>query len=228
MPTFKRSETMPTPAAAPRESRGRKEGSRLRPEAAYPTPSPERETRPAESRPSKYSYGVEYADDAEYATPDGYRTADSHRKDTHRGEEYRTEERAPSGSRQRMTRSPDTMKDREGERQRSSSNRHATTTAAAPPPLPRTTSSTKYHYPGDLREESYSRPAVSRENSGRLYGELPRMTASPRQNYSPHSPPPERSSRQSYEEPKMHTGYTRRPEKPSNSRSSSWRQAVYA
>jgi curved DNA-binding protein CbpA len=209
VPQMRRSETMPTAPAGARESRGRKEGSKLRPEDAYVTPerTPEPETKAPKYR---YGHGQEYADDVEFPTPDG----------------YRTEVREPSGSRHQYTRSPSPIKQRERERQRSASDRRHGT-APQPPPLPRTTS-TQYVYPGGAREDSYSRPAVSRENSGRLYGEV--RAHSPRQSYT-FSPPPEHVSvRPTYgpEDVKIQTGYTRRPEKPGYSRGSSGRQAVYA
>lgn len=219
IPQVKRSETMPTsPAAVPsRDSRGRKSGSKLRPEDSYATP--ERTPEP-ESKASRYQYGhgQSYADDGERCTPDGY-VVDG----------YRTEVREPSGK--RYTRSPSPIKDQSRDRQRSSSNKKAA--PAEPPPLPRTTS---HQYRYSSREDSYpARPPVSRENSGRreegarLYGEV-RTTSSPRQSGYAYSPPPEKvSTSRAYtpDDVKFQTGYSRRAEKPSYHRSASARQAVY-
>ena len=205
-PPMKRSETMPTGmAAAPsRDSRGRKEGSKLRPQDSYATPEP---TPEAEARPAKYQYGRAYADDLEYATPDG----------------YHTEYREPSD--RRIHHSPEPMKSRsqERERQRSASSKKVPT--PQPPPNNRTTS-TRYQYtPATAsRENSYSssRPPPSREDSGQLYGEV-RPGPSPRSSYAPEKISTSRSFTQ--EDVKFQTGYTsRKPDRPSSSRQYSTRQ----
>ena len=190
MPHFKRADTMPqspTAAAPPR----RKESSRLRAEDAYVTPEP---TPEPEAR--KYNYGQQYADDMEYPTPDGYRT------------EVREPAAAQPAPRQRFTRSPSPLKESRRERRPTSSKQQ-------PPPMPRTTSRT-YVYADPPQGDSYPRPPVSRENSGRgdsrLYGEIP-VSRSPRQQGYMYSPPPEKLNVQPklrHEDIKYQTGYSRR------------------
>lgn len=230
----KRSETMPqTPtveysnpfAFKEKESRRTKDSSKLRAEVhradvdvnSYLTP----EATP-EPRPRRYSYGTEYADDKEYPTPDGYRT------------EVREPEPAKPSRGQRFTRSPSPMREKDrSERKRSTSSKYA---APQPPPLNRA-STTQYVYPRD-GGESYvaSRPSMSRDSSGRLYGEIPttRETRSPKPSAQRYSPPPEsvQYSRDiRAEDIKVQSGYntSRRSahkDKPSYTRSSSSQQPI--
>lgn len=184
-PTFKRSTTMPNVVSRERDPR-RKEpqkGSSLRHTETmegYPTPAatPEFSAPP----PPMYRYQQEYADDAEYPTPDG----------------YRTKILEPTGK-NRLTRSPSPTRDAGREKGRTASARYPEPSPQRPAPLPRTTS-TSYVY-GARGAEPYVRPALSREASKRpesmLYGELPTTTTatrdvrSPRQTTSRYSPPQE-------------------------------------
>lgn len=222
-PQVKRSETMPsTPGpTAPRESRSRREGSKLRPaEEAYATPelTPEPEVRSSRQRFGQHAY----ADDVEIPTVDG----------------YKTEVRQPSNSR-RYTRSPSPVKERE--RPRAASSKHAA--APQPPPLPRTTS-VQYGFNKD--NESFVRPSVSRGASERyLYGEVPTSSRSPApvsRSSKPYtySPDPETVRYRPTTRPEdykvsdynknynLNSGRDRKPERPSYNRESSGRQAVYA
>ena len=228
IPQMRRSETMPTSQshAPARESR-RKEPSKLREEVkeAYPTP----ETSP-EPHGRKYHYGQEYADDMEYPTPDGYRTElrEPSARDAPPREAPPRETLKPS--RRGLTRSPSPIREapvRESrEKPKSSSRKDA-------PPQPQRTTSHQYVYPPAGQGDSYSRPAMSRENSSRgaLYGEVPTTTRSPRQPQSKYSPPPESVAYSQIrpEDIKIQTGYKRRgSEKPSYNRSgSSQQQSVY-
>ncbi|KAK3706082.1 hypothetical protein LTR37_012909 [Vermiconidia calcicola] len=199
VPHLRRSETTPMPAA--RDSRGRKESSKLARTTPYISPdlTPESERKP-------YRYGAEYADDMEYPTPDGYRT--------------KVVEPPTPGPNERYTRSPSPIKATTREKPRAASSRHAAP-QQPPPPMSR-------------REESYSRPAPSRAETSRLYGEVP-TTRSPRPTYTYSPPPPESVRTQREVRPediKFQTGYSRRGshmnERPSYNRSGSSRQPVYA
>lgn len=252
IPQMRRSETTPlspTAGVPPSRETRRRANDRLHPQdAAYPTPdqTPEPETQ-------KFRYGREqtYADDGEFATPDGYVNPSA---EPYRTQVYEPTRETPRQSTResarttRITRSPSPMKDTERERQgrRTSSARH---TPAQKPSMSRTTS-TQYVVEPD---GAYVRPPVSRENSGReplsrsglsrensghkgLYGEIPRATAagsgSPRASYA--FPPPEDvqySRRYKESDFKVQSGYSRRdPDKPSYTRTGSGlqRQAVYA
>ena len=227
IPQIRRSETVPVSEHPARDSRRKeKDGSKLRSEMnannAYLTPDA------TPDPPGRYSYGhkQEYADDEEYATPDGYRTV-----------VREPETRAPEKStRMRFARSPSPMKEkdlkeRERERKRSTSSKYT-----APPGIKRTTS-TSYPFPS----ASDARPQPpSRENSSRLFGEVPttrdRDTRSPRpMNQSRYSPPPESVQyRQEIrsEDIKMQTGYSSRrgasmKDKPTYTRSSSSQHPGY-
>jgi len=161
---------------------------------ATPATTPDNATSPQ----NKYNYGRQYADDAEYATPDGYRT------------DYRTEVREPGSKSRpavptRMTRSPSPMKEardvrdspreredrprdfpaRDGRSARTSSARYPSSPQPAMPPR---TTSYMYSGPGQGVEER-PRPGMSRAESMRsevptrdslYYGEVPTTkTASP-------------------------------------------------
>lgn len=125
IPQVRRSDTMPT-APSPRSSRR---------DPSYPTPSPT-----PDPQPRKYRYGQEYADDQEYATPDG----------------YRTEVREPE-TRPKLTRSPSPI-GKGRERSRMSYTKDA---APRPPSMPRTTS-TQYVYGRNEDGEPRSRPSTLR------------------------------------------------------------------
>lgn len=197
VPKMRRAETMPYhrhKATVPEK------GSRLR-TSAYPTP----ETSP-ERQPRKFNYGQQqaYADDVEYASPDGYEVpAQSNRYET----EERRPQRGSSSKRDRYAEEPAVAKDAR-DRQRSSSTKHA----AQPPPMPSRTNSTQYVYPEG--REAYVRPGmVSRESSSRggaLYGEIPTTSrGSPGVSRSRHSPPESPYSRNlSSEQPvSMQSGF---------------------
>ena len=246
IPQIRRSDTTPlspTAGVPPSRETRRRANDRLHPQdAAYPTPDPT-----PEPEPQKFRYGREqtYADDGEFATPDGYVNPTA---EPYRTQVYEPTPREPprqstreSARNPRITRSPSPMKDTDRQGRRSSSARH---TPAQKPPMPRTTS-TQYVVDPD---GAYARPAVSRENSGRaglsrensghkgLYGEIPRATAvrsgSPRASYA--FPPPEEvqySRRYEKGDFKVQAGYSRRePEKAGYTRTGSGlqRQAVYA
>ena len=221
-PQMRRAETMPYKSSS-RDSRRAKEFSKAR---HYETTdgyiTPEATPEPQSAR--KYHYGQEYADDDEYPTPDGYRTTDG----------YRTEVREPQPTRPRYTRSPSPVKDRE--RPRHPSSKYSSSQSQARPQPTRTTSTTYQYGPGG-QSESYSRPAVSREDSGRsghlYYGEVPTTTRSPKQSQSRYSPPADSVYYQREIRPediKVQTGYKRRPshmnEPPRYSRSGSGSQPV--
>lgn len=215
IPQMKRADTMPaSPTAAPSRESRRKGPSNLR-EAKDAYPSPESSPEPPLSK--KYNYGGTqgYADDNEFPTVDG----------------YKTEIREPSNSRttrRGITRSPSPLREAAREKARSTSTKHA------PPQPQRTTSYHTYTYPSGGATDPYTRPAVSRENSGRgpLYGEI-KTTNSPRPTQSKYSPPAENvqyASQISPENIKIQTGYNykpRRGERPIYSRSGSG-QPVHA
>ncbi|KAK5107490.1 hypothetical protein LTR62_001108 [Meristemomyces frigidus] len=183
-----------------------------------PTPSATPEYSGGTS-PNKYRYHEEYADDYEYATPDG----------------YRTETRKPVGpqtSAPRYTTSPDRM-----ERDRAPRTMSARYDAqpARPTAQPRTTS-TSYVYNHGQPVDRPTRPSLSRESSARpdLYGEIngprDREVRSPRQSQGRYQPPLPEDVRprkdHAREDVKMQTGYapsSRRTSeaRPFNSRSNS-------
>lgn len=202
IPKMKRAETMPHQKH--RDSAPEK-GSRLR-NSAYPTPdtSPERQ-------PRKYNYGPSqaYADDAEYASPDGYEVPSSSRYET----DERKPERGSSNKRGRYAEEPTVAKESR-DRQRSSSNKHA---AAQPPPLPRTQSTSYVYRNGQVAEEY--RPTLPRENSGRLYGEIPTTSRSPGTTRARYSPPAAEPYTRDFSADRlnMQTGYKVK-ERPGNSR----------
>lgn len=201
IPKMRRAETMPYHKH--RESVPEK-GSRLR-HSAYPTPEPSPE-RPA----GKFNYGSAqaYADDAEYASPDGYEVPAP-------GPRYETEERKPRGAshkRERHAEEPAVARESR-DRQRSSSTKHA----AQPPSMPRT-NSTQYVY-RDGTQEAFVRPGPVREASRGLYGEIP-TSRSPGNQRSRYSPPIQESG-YSRPEPEGHvnmqSGFKNK-ERPSMSR----------
>ena len=250
IPQMRRSETSPlspsTGVPPSRESR-RKANDRLHPDMAYPSPDP---TPEPETQKFHYGRAQTYADDGEFATPDGYvnpANAEPYRTQVYEPTRETPRQSARESTRPtRITRSPSPMKEpTDRQTRRSSSGRHTTT--AQKPPMSRTTS-TQYVVEPD---GAYVRPPVSREDSGRvssrglsrensghkgLYGEIPRAAAarsgSPRQGYT-FPPPDDVQYGRRYKESdfKVQSGYSRRePEKPGYSRSGSGlqRQAVYA
>lgn len=222
IPSVKRSETMPQQQHASHSYDSRRDqSSKLRAEVRDGYLTPERSPEPQGRR---YQYGQHYADDNEFATPEGFKT------DRSAQDGYRTEVREPErATRQtRVTRSPSPMKEQRG-RQRTGSAQHAA--PPQPPQMPRTQSYT-YKYNGNGQGvQEYSRPAPSRENSGRnerpLYGEIDRDTRSPRQSQSKYSPPEQvHYSRQVQpENVKYQTGYTSR--RAGVSRTNNGQQPVY-
>lgn len=201
IPKMRRAETMPY---ARHKEAVPERGSRLR-NSVYPTPdtSPERPSR-------KFNYGQSqaYADDEEYASPDGYNT------------EERRPQRPSSHKRDRYAEEPAVAKDSR-ERQRSSSTRHAT--AAQPPPMPRT-GSTQYVYKDG--QEPYVRPGPTRQDSSRLYGEIP-TSRSPGVTRARYSPPAEANYTRSFtQEPlNMQSGFKTK-DRPSMYRRETPKQAV--
>lgn len=221
-PRMKRSETMPNQAynsgARRKESTAPAKGSSLRQteinDSGLPTPSATPDY--PNTRPSKYNYGKEYADDREFPTPDGYRT-----------EVIEPANGKPNPSRV-INRSPEPLDPRARDRDprekltRASSSRYPET-RPHPPRLDTNTRTTSYKYtPSGVEAlaspDSYSpkqtppsassapsRPKLAREDSMRstssrqpsssLYGEVggggngvpsPR---SPNQTKSRYSPP---------------------------------------
>lgn len=144
---------------------------------ATPAPSPDKDTSPQ----SKYSYGRQYADDAEYATPDGYRT------------DYRTEVREPGSKARptvphRVTRSPSPIKEtrdvRDSPREREErpsfparDSRSARTSSARYPASPQPTMpprTTSYMYSGPGQGvEAYERPRSGMSRGESMRSELP-------------------------------------------------------
>lgn len=212
VPPMKRSETAPYPATRRPENISPSKAHAQRPTIvtegiATPALTPENATPPPHS---KYSYGRQYADDVEYATPDG----------------YKTEVREPvsgKATRPRLTRSPSPIKDirdardprdipsrdlprdlprdlRERERpNRTASARYPPSPSQAPQPS-RTTSYV-YNGPGHGVEayDRGARPSFARGESsrldipregGRLYGEVPttKSSGSPRQKATQYPP----------------------------------------
>ncbi|SMQ50655.1 unnamed protein product [Zymoseptoria tritici ST99CH_3D7] len=238
VPQMKRSETAPYTSSSRRpEPTVQSKGSAQRPTIvtdgiATPAVTPENVTPPAMN--SKYNYGKQYADDKEYATPDG----------------YRTEVREPvSGkpTRPRLTRSPEPMKesreargprdvrdrdlprDIRGDRDRSgrsASARHPSSPQVTPQ-MPRTTS---YVYNvsdrGVEQTDRSARPGLSHRESSRpemprdanlLFAEVPttKTAGSPRQRPMQYPPtvPEDGVSRQKAVRPedvRMASGYTSR------------------
>ena len=224
IPKMRRAETMPYQR---HKETAPEKGSRLR-NTAYPTP----ETSPERQQPSsrKFDYGQSqaYADDVEYASPDGYEVPASSR--------YATEEvkpqRATSHRRERYA-EPAVAKDARG-RQRSSSKQQGSSTAQ-PPPMPTRTSSTQYFYRDGPTADPHVhqvRPGLTRESSsraGQLYGEVPTTTSrSPgntRARYSPPAAEPSYTRSFAAEPLNMQTGYKTK-ERPSLYRRETSKQAV--
>ncbi|CZT16689.1 uncharacterized protein RCC_02524 [Ramularia collo-cygni] len=184
----KRSETMPYGVPRAAENAPPTKGSHLRQTEfseglATPATTPDHATPPA----NKYNYSRQYADDAEYPTPDG----------------YRTELREPGSKSRptvphRVTRSPSPIKEsrdvreQREERSRDPSSRDGrsarTSSARQPsapqPAMPPRTTSYMYSGPGQGVEayDRASRPAMPRGESmrsevptreGLYYGEVP-------------------------------------------------------
>lgn len=214
IPKVRRAETMPYK----REAAPEKGSSRLRNGySAYPTPetSPERP-----SRGGKFDYNRPhaYADDVEYASPDGYEVpASSSRYDT----EVRHPTRTTSHSK----------RDRDRYAEEPVANSRRTSTAKPPPPMP--SRSTSYVYP-DNGSTPYVRdrpPPPSRENSSRLYGEVRTTSNSPANVRARYSPPAQAESGYSRtlntDQPlNMQTGYKTSKERPAMHRRDTGRQAV--
>lgn len=193
VPPVKRSDTMPHDSSrATGTNTAPAKSSNLRqtefPQGlATPATTPDNATPPA----NKYGYGRKYADDVEYATPDGYRT------------EVREpgSKRRPSVTR-RITRSPSPIKDsreqprerddrareypnRDGRSARTSSARYPSTPQ---PSMPARTTSYVYSGPGQgVEVHDRARPSLARGESLRsevptrenlYYGEIP-TTRSP-------------------------------------------------
>jgi hypothetical protein len=182
-PPMRRADTMPNqnarrererePTRKPQKSSGLR---RTETTDSLPAPAPIPEPIPA--RNTKYPYGREYADDHEFATPNGYRTE--------------LHEPAAAGNR-KVTRSPSPMKEENAkERGRAPPSRYPPTSQRPPLPTPRTTS---YIYsPQVLQDMSAGRPPLGRTESLRteaapFYGEIPTSRSSPRQTRTRHSPP---------------------------------------
>ncbi|KAF2172441.1 hypothetical protein M409DRAFT_17674 [Zasmidium cellare ATCC 36951] len=215
IPQVKRAETMPY--GMRRENTAPTKGSGLRQTEfneglATPATTPEY-NGPSNANSTKYSYGRQYADDMEYATPDGYKTEVREPRDREpreRERDTRDREQArnsrPTFAR-KMTRSPSPVKETRESREPVESREKARTSSAryqtSPQPPPLNTRTTSYVYGGPGQGvEAYDR---SRPNSGRgtsprdapyLYGEVRSGEArpasgSPRQKYGPYSPPDE-------------------------------------
>ena len=209
-PPMRRAETMPTQvntsqlhAAAKRE---RERESTRKPQKAsglrktenvesLPTPS----TTPEPTIPQKFARP--YADDHEFATPDGYRTQ------VH-------EPVAAAGSR-KVTRSPSPIKAErvKDDRGRASSSRYPATSQPRPPMQPARTTSYVYGAQG-LQDVSATRPTLGRNESVRpaappqLYGEIPTTSrSSPRQTRTRQSPPEEDSRYSRYMSDDRPRGY---------------------
>ena len=199
IPRIRRSETMPVNSPQRAETTAPPKSSGLR-QTEFSSGLPTPVTTPEYSTPSaKFQYGRQYADDAEYATPEGYRTS---------GDSYRTEVREPTrGSARpqftrRITRSPspgaDTRQPRERTRPSSSRYPSSSTQQQGPPPVVRTTS---YVYTPGQGLETYdpvrhplSRGGSAREpQAGPLFGEIRNTPeAAPRSTkYDSYVPPAE-------------------------------------
>lgn len=213
-PPMRRAETMPMQPTR-REDRKAPKQSKLRTTEisdGLPTPS----ATPVDTAAPRYPYGKEYADDGEYATPNG----------------YRTEVREPGAGSRKVTRSPSPMKEDRG---RAASSRYP---EASPRPQPQGRTTSYVYTKNDVDAMRSSRPSLSRNESSRrasdyqtLYGEIP-TTRSPRVNRSKYSPPPEEVRYQREVKPedvRYQTGYSSRraSERPHMSRESSYRQPVY-
>nr|POF17310.1 putative j domain-containing protein c4h3.01 [Quercus suber] len=259
-PQMKRAETMPMQSSADRErdrdvrkskdSRVPPRSSGLR-QAEFPEVTPAPSVNPEYSASTQdpstyYRYHSQYADDDEYPTPDGYKTAQVKPKKV-------TRSPSPLRERERETREvrPQSRDFREPrdpirEKGRTASSRYAQ--QAVPPPMPTRTTSTSYVYNDGRNVDSYTRPVLSRGDSGRseyLYGEMPREKVVPQSRspklsskYSPPLEPEYRPSTAQYRsglvddtQSRPSYTYSRRPSevKPSYTRTSSrTQQPIYA
>lgn len=216
-PPMRRAETMPTQQSTRRDDRKAPKQSKLRTTEisdGLPTPS----ATPVDTAAPRYPYGKEYADDGEYATPNG----------------YRTEVREPGAGSRKITRSPSPVKE-DRDRGRAASSRYP---AASPRPQQPARTTSYVYTPQDVDAMRSSRPSLARNESSRrasdypLYGEIP-TTRSPRVNRSKYSPPPEDVRYQREVRPedvRYQTGYNSRRAsemRPQMSRENSYRQPVY-
>lgn len=215
-PPFRRTESMPQPSV--RRDRDRDSSRKV------PKPSNLRRTETTDGLPTpgatpepgnttKHPFGKEYADDFEYATPNGYRTEVHEPAATGRG---------------KVTRSPSPANAKE-DRGRTPSSRQR-------PPMPSSARTTSYVYTPQGLQDMPARPTLSRNESLRrehLYGEIPTTRSSPRQTRSKYSPPGEDVRYQQYrpEDVKYQTGYSSRRAsemRPSYNRTNSYTsQAAY-
>lgn len=201
-PPFRRADTMPSQPIARRERdsarKPQKSSGLRRTETTDSLPTPGATPEPANV---KYPYGREYADDHEFATPNGYRTE--------------VHEPAAAGNR-KVTRSPSPIKEEctREERGRTASSRHPA--SAQRPPLPSSRTTSYVYTPQGVKDMAAGRPSMSRSESVRtdvpLYGEIPTSRSSPRQTRARHSPPAEKARYQQFrpEDVRYQTGYSSR------------------
>lgn len=179
-PPMRRADTMPNQGHVRRERESTRKPQKAsglrRTETTDSLPTPAATPEPM---PAKYGYGREYADDNEFATPNGYRTE--------------VHEPANAGSSRKVTRSPSPIKE---ERAKEERGRAASSRYPAAPQRPHLGSSrtTSYVYtPQGLQDMPAGRPSMQRSESVRtevpLYGEIPTSRSSPRQTRTRHSPP---------------------------------------
>lgn len=248
----KRSETMPHVPRVSNIDTAPVKGSNLRqtefPEGlATPATTPENVTPPA----NKYNYGRHsYADDAEYPTPDGYRTEVREPGSKSRPTVPRRITRSPSPikeTRDLPTREREEIRPREYVQNRDMRERPGRTSSARYPPSPQATMmpgmprTTSYVYSGpDKGVEAYDRPRpnLSRGESSRTemsardklyYGEIPTTSRAPSGGEGLRRSTVDEGIRYSrnprHEDIKMQSGYTTRRsggvERPSFSRSGS-------
>lgn len=203
-PPMRRADTMPAHISARRERerestrKPQKSSGLRRTETTDSLPTPAATPEPQPSHNSKYPYGREYADDNEFATPNG----------------YRTEVHAPaSAGTRKVTRSPSPIKEErlKEERGRASSSRYPQT--AQRPPLPASRTTSYVYTPQGLQDMPAGRPGISRSESVRtdmpqLFGEIP-TSRSPRTTRARHSPPSAEAHYQQHrpEDVKYQTGY---------------------
>lgn len=206
-PQMRRAETMPTRTASVRDRDVRKHKDATMPqrssglrqtEAVSPAASPDY-AAPSPDPNTYYQYqNHQYADDAEYPTPDG----------------YKTEMRNPAKSK-KHTRSPSPMREKDRDvhdvqpetrerrnsweardpirdKTRASSSRYTQPATQTRPNTGRTTSTSYVYNNGGRNVDPDSRPVPRREDSrDYLYGEVPTTRSPQAPQNSRYSPPPE-------------------------------------
>lgn len=208
-PPMRRADTMPNQVNARRERESARKPTKSsglrRTETTDSLPTPAATPEPMTPRNVKYPYGREYADDNEFATPNG----------------YRTEVHEPAAGGRKVTRSPSPIKEERVKEDRAKEERGRTASSRYPekaqrPPMPASRTTSYVYTPQGLQDMPAGRPSLARAETLRpdmpLYGEIPTSRASPRQTRARHSPPSAEAYQQQYrpEDVKYQTGYQSR------------------